>query len=294
MNPEFTSGAFLRQWSKNRTLARLADAIQPTLAALFESSDARRRPIKNLLHGTFLGHPLHPPLTDIPIGAWSVAAVCDGLEICGVKRYRDAADVAIVIGAMGAIGAAVTGLADWSDTSGEPQRLGMLHAILNTTALTAYVTSMAARRSGARPFGIAAAFGGYSLMTLAAFIGGELSLGMQLGVKHTVIPVDPPQDFKHVLDESELTGGVMHAAEVDTIPLLVTRFERTVRAVSGACTHRGAPLAEGSQEDRCVRCPWHGSRFSLEDGAVIEGPATFALASFETQVSDGAVSVRSR
>lgn len=294
MNPEFTSGSRLRRWSKNRTLSRLADAIQPPLSALFESTDAGRRPLKNFLHGTFLGHPLHPPLTDIPIGAWSVAAACDGLEMCGVKRYRDAADIAIAIGALGAVGAAVTGLADWSDTKDEPQRLGMLHAIINSAALTSYVTSLIARRAGARSFGIAIALAGYSFMTLAAFIGGELSLGMQLGVKHTVIPVDPPQDFKRVLDESALTEGIMHAAAVDTIPLIVTRFEGTVRAVSGACTHRGAPLAEGNQEGRCVRCPWHGSRFSLEDGGVIEGPATFALTSWETQMSAGAVSVRSR
>jgi nitrite reductase/ring-hydroxylating ferredoxin subunit len=115
---------------------------------------------------------------------------------------------------------------------------------------------------------------------------------MQLGVKHTAVPVDPPKDFVRVLDESALTGGAMQKAEVDTIPLLVTRFGAATHAVTGVCTHRGAPLAEGTQEGLCVRCPWHGSRFSLEDGRVIEGPATFGLASFETQIVDGAVSVR--
>jgi nitrite reductase/ring-hydroxylating ferredoxin subunit/uncharacterized membrane protein len=292
MNPEFNSDALLRSWSKNRRLAQLAEVIQPVVRSLFERDDASRRALKNLLHGTFLGHPLHPPLTDIPIGAWTVAATCDALELCGVEGYRDAADLAIAVGAVGAAGAAITGLADWSDTTDEPQRLGMLHAILNTTALSSYVVSTIARRTGGRRIGIATAFAGYSLMTAAAFLGGELSFGMQLGVKHTAIPVDRPQDFTRVLDESALTENAMHAAAVETIPLLVTRIAGTVRAVQGACTHRGAPLIEGVQEDACVRCPWHGSRFSLEDGSVLEGPATFALATFETQVTDGAVAVR--
>jgi nitrite reductase/ring-hydroxylating ferredoxin subunit/uncharacterized membrane protein len=295
MNPEFGStGGFLGAWAKNGALSRLADAIQPPLNRLLEGDDAAHRPLKDVLHGTFLGHPLHPLLTDIPIGAWTVAAACDGLEILGVRRYRDAADVAIVIGALGAVGAAASGLADWSDTKDEPQRVGMLHALLNGAALTSYVASLIARRSGGRRFGIAAAFAGYGLMSLAGYLGGELSFGLQLGVKHTVIPVDPPADFVRVLDESELTVGVMQPAVVAAIPLLVTQFEREVHAVSGACTHRGAPLAEGTQDGHCVRCPWHGSRFSLEDGHVVEGPATFALAAFDTRVAAGTISVRAK
>jgi nitrite reductase/ring-hydroxylating ferredoxin subunit/uncharacterized membrane protein len=294
VNPEYTTEGPLRSWAKNRTLGALADAIQPRLRALFESDDGARRPLKELLHGTFLGHPLHPPLTDIPIGAWSVAAVCDALELCGVTRYRDTADVAIAIGALGAVGAAVTGLADWSDTKDEPQRLGMLHALLNTTALTKYIFALVARRRGARRLGLAAAFAGYGLVILAGYLGGELSFGMQLGVKHTVVPVDPPADFVHVVDAAALTDGVMHAAQANELPILVTRFDRATRAVSAACTHRGAPLADGEQTGHCVRCPWHGSRFSLDDGHVEEGPATFPLANYETQVAAGSVSVRIR
>jgi nitrite reductase/ring-hydroxylating ferredoxin subunit/uncharacterized membrane protein len=295
MNPEFNStDRPLDAWAQNGTLTRIADAIQPGLNKLLEGEDAQHRPLKDLLHGSFLGHPLHPLLTDIPIGAWTVAAACDALDVVGIRRYRDAADVAIVIGALGAVGAAVTGLADWSDTKDEPQRLGMLHAILNSASLTSYITSLIARRSGARRLGIATAFAGYGLMSLAAYLGGELSFGMQLGVKHTAIPIDPPADFTPVLDDAALADAVMHTAQVEAIPLLVTRFGAARHAVSGVCTHRGAPLAQGNQEEHCVRCPWHGSRFSLEDGHVIEGPATFGLAAFETRVAAGVISVRAK
>jgi nitrite reductase/ring-hydroxylating ferredoxin subunit/uncharacterized membrane protein len=295
MNPEFRStDGPLDAWAQNRMLSCLAGAIQPGLRKLLEGDDVSHRPLKNLLHGSYLGHPLHPLITDIPIGAWSVAAACDALDLAGVHRFRDAADVAIVIGALGAAGAAVTGLADWSDTKDEPQRLGMLHAILNTAALASYLTSAIARRTGRRGVGIAAAFAGYGLMSVAGYLGGELSFGMQLGVKHTVIPVEPPPDFARVLDASALTEAAMHTAEVNGIPLLVTRLAGATHAVSGVCTHRGAPLAEGTQAENCVRCPWHGSRFSLESGHVVEGPATFNLASFDTEVAGGAISVRAK
>ena len=293
MNPEFGSpDGPLDALAHNRTLGQLAAVIQPVLRAALEGDDDRHRAIKDLLHGTFLGHPLHPPLTDIPIGAWTVAAACDVLDVAGVHRFRDAADIAIAVGAAGAAGAAVTGLADWSDTADEPQRLGMLHALLNSAALVSYVTSLIARRSGARRFGILTAFAGYGLMSVAAYIGGELSFGLQLGVKHTAVPVDPPADFVRALDEAALTGDLMHGAAADTIPLIVTRIGAAAHAVSGACTHRGAPLVEGTKEGDCVRCPWHGSRFSLRDGRVVEGPATFPLTPFETRVAGGAISVR--
>ena len=294
MNPEFTTDGPLHSWAKNRKLGALANTIQPAIKALFEGHNGARRPIKNLLHGTFLGHPLHPLLTDIPIGAWSVAAACDALELCGVERHRDAADVAIAIGSLGAVAAAVTGLADWSDTKDEPQRLGMLHAVLNSAALTSYIIALSARRGGARRLGLVASFAGYGLVGLAGYVGGELAFGMQLGVKHTVIPVDPLQKFVRALDAADLTDGVMHAAQINQLPVLITRIEGKTRAVSGACTHRGAPLGEGEQVGHCVRCPWHGSRFSLDDGRIEEGPATFPLVLYETQVTDGGVSVRNR
>ncbi len=293
MNPEYSgTDRALDAFARSRTLQAMAESMQPALRDWLESDSPQRRPIKDLLHGTFLGHPLHPLLTDVPIGAWTVTAICDTLELFGIDRYRDVAGVTLFIGALGAAGAALTGLADWSDTKDEPQRLGMLHAILNSAALTSYITSLLGRRNGARRLGLAAAFAGFGLMTAAAYVGGELSFGMQLGVKHTSVPVQPLDDFVRVLDVPP-PDGAMQPAEAAGIPLLVTRSATGVRAVSGVCTHRGAALAEGTQDGACVRCPWHGSRFSLDDGRVLEGPATFGLAGFETRTSDGAVWVRS-
>lgn len=295
MNPEITGtdrplDAVARD---AKWLDGLADLIQPTLRSLLEGDGPGKRAVKDVLHGLPLGHPLHPPLTDVPIGAWSVAAIADLLDVLGLKQFRATADHGVAIGVVGALGAAVTGLADWSDTKDEPRRLGMLHALLNTGALSAYGLSLIARKRGARSFGRRAAFAGYAVMATAAFIGGELSFGLQLGVKHTSVPLDPPADFVPVLPQAELTPAQMRAAKVADIPVLVTRDDAGIHAVSGVCTHRGAPLAEGAQEGDCVRCPWHGSRFRLRDGTVAEGPATFPLERFETRTdADGTVLIR--
>jgi hypothetical protein len=113
MNPESTSTRRpVDAWAQNGTLSHMADAIQPVLQDALEGDAAWHRPLKDFLHGSWFGHPLHPPLTDIPIGAWTVAAACDALDVAGIPRYRDTADIAIGIGALGAVGAAITGLAE--------------------------------------------------------------------------------------------------------------------------------------------------------------------------------------
>lgn len=293
MNPEQTAtDRPADRWSRNPALTTLAEKLQPVVRNLLAGSDGARRPLSDLLHGTFLGHPLHPLMTDIPIGSWTVAAVFDALELGGAQRFTDAADAAILFGALGAVGAAATGLADWSDTADEPQRAGMLHAILNSAALACYGVSLVTRKAGARKLGIATAFAGYGVMTAAAFLGGELSFGMQLGVKHTAVPIDAPAEFQSVLDAAALPAGDTQTIDLGGIPVLLTRDGDGVHAVSAVCTHRGAPLAGAERHDGCITCPWHGSRFSLGDGHVVEGPATFGLAHFDTQIAGGAISLR--
>jgi nitrite reductase/ring-hydroxylating ferredoxin subunit len=293
MNPEFTgTNRPADAVSRNPALTDLAEKIQPLLRTLLEGDDGVRRPLKDLLHGTFIGHPLHPLLTDILIGAWSVAAIFDALELAGSEEYETAADATVIIGAIGAVGAALAGWADWSDTKGEAQRAGLLHGLMNATALTAYIASIAARRAGARKLGIATAFLGYGITGAAAYLGAELSFGMQLGVKHSAIPIDPPTTFVRVLDAASLPDGDTQAVDVSDIPVLVSRRGDAIDAVSAVCTHRGAPLADGERVGDCITCPWHGSRFSLENGRVVEGPATFDLAHFDGRISGGVISVR--
>jgi hypothetical protein len=120
--------------SLNRRLAdRLAvynglDPLATTIQGVVQKVlAAGGSPLRSALSGTWLGHPLHPLLTDIPIGAWTVTFALDTLTAIGQPSNERGADAALAIGIAGAAGAAASGWADWSDTADEPKRLGLVH-----------------------------------------------------------------------------------------------------------------------------------------------------------------------
>jgi nitrite reductase/ring-hydroxylating ferredoxin subunit/uncharacterized membrane protein len=253
-----------------------------------------RKRIKSALNGTWLGHPLHPLLTDIPIGAWTVGAIADALALGGDERAAAAADIATAIGVGGAVAAAWAGWADWSDTDGDGRRLGIAHAMTNGAALSLYVLSLGLRRAKQRGSATASAWLGFTLVGLGGYLGGELAFGRQLGMRRTSEPVDPPEEFVRVAALADVPERGFRRVEADGIPLLVARTENDVRATSAICTHAGLPLETGTREGDCVRCPWHGSLFALDDGAALEGPATFGLTVYDTRVTGTDLEVRGR
>ena len=268
-----------------------ADTIQALVGKTLDGSGPLA-PLKDVLHGKQLGHSLHAAIVSVPLGAWTMAAVFDALEIAGRKEFSPAADVSVGVGLVGALGAIASGVAEWADTKDEPKRLGLVHALSNDAAFVLYSLSFGLRRNGKRGAGIATALAGYAVVSLGAYLGGEISLGYLIGTKHTATPLEPSGDFVVVLPESDL-GDEPRTANLGGIPLLLSRDARgEVRALAAACTHRGAPLGEGTFADGCVTCPWHGARFDLATGRVLEGPATFPLARFETRIVAGQIEAR--
>ncbi len=248
-------------------------------------------PAKDLLSGTWLGHPLHPLLTDVPIGAWASALV---LDLFGGEQTRRAAEMMVGVGLVGAVPTAAAGLTDFSDTSGVERRVGTLHATLNTVALGLYAASWLARRRGRHSAGVAFGLGGALAVTGGGFLGAHLAYGMGVGVDRTAFDKEP-SDWTPVVEESQLAEGQLTLAEVGNAPLLLLRRDGRVLAVANTCTHRGGPLHEGELEDgSVVVCPWHRSAFRMEDGEVVRGPATARQPAYETRVIDGTVEVRVR
>lgn len=292
MNPEISStGRLVDRIARNTALDPLADAVQPMLREALDGSGPLS-PLNDLLHGKPLGHSLHMAVTDVPVGAWTLAAFFDGLEIAGRKEFARAADLAIGIGMLAGVVAIASGLAEWCDTAGEPKRVGTAHAVANGIGFTAYAVSLGLRLGGRRRAGIASAMFGYATSSFAAYLGGELSAGYQLGIKHVATPIVPPGDFTAVLAEADL-GSEPVRADIAGIPILLSRdASGEIHAISAVCTHRGAPLETGHFSDGCVTCPWHGARYALADGSVLAGPATFSLARFATRVVAGQIEVR--
>ena len=159
----------------------LGEALQPVVQELLRELG---REGKDILHGKWLGHPLHPVLTDIPVGAWTVAMVMDALELMsGSEDAGSAADLAVGIGLAGALGAAVTGATDWSETEGKARTVGVAHALLNIAATGCYATSLVMRKTGARRAGIGVSLIGYAIASASAYLGGHLVFGESVGVE---------------------------------------------------------------------------------------------------------------
>ena len=276
-------------------LQPVQEAGENFVKAAYSAAGDAGQPIKNALHGVWLKHPLHAAITDVPIGSWTAAAVLDVLEASGKDEYAAGADAAIAVGLVGAIGAAATGLTDWSDTYGKTQRVGALHGLLNLGAAVLYGTSYALRKSGNRGVGRALGFAGFATVLASAYLGGALSYEQRVGVNHAPdADEDLPQDFTEVCAESELTEGAAKRVEANGKPVLLVKRENQVFALAETCSHAGGPLSEGKIEGDTVTCPWHGSQFCLRDGRVLKGPATIPQPALEVQTRDGQVLVRAR
>lgn len=246
---------------------------------------------KRALSGTWLGHPLHPALTDLPVGAWTLATA---LDVVAVGKAQQTADTLVGLGLVAAIPTAAAGWSDWSDTVGEDRRVGLAHAMANQVAAASYAVSLLqrvrGRRWSARLWGLI----GFTSMTAGAYLGGHLTFGRGLGVDHTVFE-SMPDEWLPVLSASDLAEGQTVLGEARGVQVMLHRRGSSVYALLDRCTHAGGPLHEGDIDpsgDACVTCPWHGSRFRLADGAVVDGPATFSQPVLETRVRDGQIEVR--
>ena len=249
--------------------------------------------VKDALSGTWLGHAVHPVLTDIPIGTFTSALLLDWL---GGRDSRDAADRLIGLGLLGALPTVVTGYAEWADSEvgdEEVRRIGVVHAATNATAATLMAASWVARKRGDRGRGRLLALAGGATLSAGAYLGGHLTLAEGVGVDHDTF--EPPhEEWADALADAELAEGQTRCVDVDGTPVLVARAGGEVHALSNRCVHRGGPLHEGEIDGLTVTCPWHASVFDLRDGALIHGPAAYPQPTWDTRVRDGRIEVRRR
>lgn len=268
-----------------QSLDRLAEPLKSAVGRL-----VRPRAARNLLSGTGLGHPLHPMLTDLPIGAWTMATF---LDTFGGRSAAPAADVLVSAGIVAAVPTAMAGLNDWSDTYGAETRVGLVHAATNTLALGLYTASLVARRCGRRSTGRMLGWAGFAAMAAGGYLGGHLSFAQGVKVNRTAWR-EGPSEWTPVLADADLAADQAHRVDVDGVSILLYRTGTHIQALDSVCTHAGGPLDEGTIADGYVTCPWHGSVFCLENGAVDRGPATSAQPSYQTRIRAGQIEVRAQ
>lgn len=136
--------------------------------------------VKDALRGVWLGHPVHPLLTDVAIGFWTSSWV---LDLVGGRRARPTADLFVALGVVAALPTAASGWADWSELDQPAQRTGAVHALANATATALYGASFVARRRGRRGRGVALGMAGAAAATVGGFLGGHLVFRQAAGVR---------------------------------------------------------------------------------------------------------------
>lgn len=245
-------------------------------------------PVKDALSGTPLGHPAHPALIAVPIGSWLSAS---WLDLVGGRGSRDAARKLVVLGVVSAVPTALTGASDWSDTSGAERRAGFVHAVANSTGLILYIASWRARRQGKHPKGVGLALAGAGVVGFSGWLGGHLAYALGVGVDTTAF-TGAPTEWTDVAADADLVDGQPVATTAGVVPILLLRQGDRIYALNDRCTHRGGPLHEGQIVGDCIECPWHGSRFRLDNGDIERGPATQSQQAFQVRVDAGRVFVR--
>ncbi len=248
------------------------------------------RLIKNALSGTWLGHQFHPMATDLPIGAWLSAGVID---LLGSQTPNPTTRKLVGIGILAAIPAAASGASDWSDTVGPDQRVGYVHALANSTALSLQILSYLKRRHGKQKSAVVLSTAALAAVGVAGYLGGHLTLRRGMGVDHSVFQ-NLTEEWTKVATFSELKNDKPLEVNVGETPVVLISHNDLIYALSSTCVHAGGPLAEGEVKGDRIVCPWHGSQFRISNGQVVRGPASVSQPCWEVRVVDKHIEVRAK
>ncbi len=271
-----------------RLVSRLEDANQLDPAVAVGQKAARSiRPgrIGDALHGVWLGHPLHPLLVQVPVGAWLSARALDLLA----PRADAAARRLVAAGLVASAPAIVAGAVDWSEQHEQQMRVGVVHALANSLAAGLYGASLLARTPragrGLRLAGLAAA-------GLGGVLGGHISFRLAGGANHAEhVPHVIEPGWHHLAAPADLPEGKPVRKMVGEVPVVAVRTGDQVQVLADRCSHMSGPLSEGQLAGGCLTCPWHGSVFRLADGSVARGPATAPQPTFQARVVGETVQV---
>jgi nitrite reductase/ring-hydroxylating ferredoxin subunit/uncharacterized membrane protein len=275
------------RWSDLTGRLEAAEALDPAVEAVTGLVDRVLPvgPVKDALHGRWLGHQLHPVLVALPIGMFSSVTL---LDLTGGAGSRKAARRLVGAGVVMVAPTAAAGFADWSALGAfhRPRRVGLVHASANVLSTLLYSASWMARRQGHQARGRTLAMAGLLGLSVGGYLGGHLAYSEGVGVNRNADEQKEPVDWTDAAGADDLQEGQLRRVEVAGQAVLLVRRNGDVYAIGATCSHYGGPLDEGQLEgsaDPCVQCPWHGSRFRLSDGSVARGPATVPQLSYDVR-----------
>ena len=250
---------------------------------------SRMPALRDVLNGRWLGHPLHAVLTDAPIGILFLVIVFD------VLAMPVAAAWALVVGILAMLAAALAGYADYADTDGKARERATLHSTLMVVALVGYIVSLYLRLGPENlvesPLAMWISIISFLILSAGAYVGGDVVyvLGNMVnrhafrgaGVKW--IALEPAE----VDGDGKIPEGKPVKAKLGINQLVLVRDGEKILALHDTCAHAGGPLNEGRIVDGSIECPWHQSRYRLENGHVVQGPSVYDQPAYEVRARDG-------
>ena len=279
--------ALLNSLERAGALDRPGDRVQ---RATFVVLGSQR--VRDFLHGVWLGHPLHPALVQVPLGAWISGAIVDLMP-----GQRRAATALHAVGTASAVPAAIAGLNDWSGLSRDQRRVGLVHAVANSVGTALFTGSLMARRRGSYNLGRSLSYLGLVVVNVGAYIGGHLAYKQAAQVNQAAPELHHISEGWHqIADLSTIPHETLVTREIDDVSVVLYRDSDDITVLLERCAHQGGPLGSGqlirNNGHACVVCPWHGSTFDLHDGEVVHGPAGTDQPTLPSRVTDGVVEVR--
>jgi nitrite reductase/ring-hydroxylating ferredoxin subunit/uncharacterized membrane protein len=272
----------------------VGEFIQKVIGGIYKPLGGFGDMLKTLLHGSWLGHSLHPVATDIPLGAWTVAIVADLVAMRG-GLSQQVGDFALFVGVLGAYGSVVTGYTDHHETFGHERRIATAHGLINTVVTVLYTASWLMRWQGGAGSHASAVWisaVGYVLVLGGAYLGGDVVFGRGTMVNRNAFIDGPVKEYVAVGIPDDFVEGQMRKVDAEGMAVLMVRYQGTLWAISDVCSHAGGPLDEGKLNGNVVTCPWHGSRFRVDNGGIRRGPATFNQPVLNVREADGRVEVK--
>jgi hypothetical protein len=159
--------SWTRRLEEATALDGAVQTLDPHVRALFASGTRGA-----VLRGDWLGHALHPVLTDVVLGTWLSASV---LDLTGRGRWSAPANTLVGTGLLAFGPTAWTGWAQWADASPRAKRVGVVHAVTNAAAVGTYAASWFARRSGRHESATRLALVGAAVCGAGGYLGGHLA-----------------------------------------------------------------------------------------------------------------------
>ena len=273
-------------------LDAIGDPLQKTVRGVFTGFGPAGISIRNFLNGVWLGHPLHAALSDLPVGLFTGSVIFDVLGLVTTdRRLKGPATWCVGLGTVGALAAAVAGVADYSEVESPQRREATAHALINVIGTLAFGSSLYLRFRGFWKAAIPFSTLGYALILVGSDLGGRLVFNLGTLVSREAFS-SPPEKFTQVLAVTELEEGKLKRVEANGMAIVLAQVDSQLYAIGDTCTHWGCSLAGGKLSGTTVECPCHGSRYDLRDGAVLQGPASEPELSFDVRKHAGQVEVR--